>query len=67
MEENNSQEKGCLAFFGGCLGRIIGFIILMMVISFVNTCSRSMMRNSLQYGETKVIDSNKEDIDRLNT
>lgn len=64
MEENNNQGKGCLAIFGGCLGKIIGFIILVIVLSFVRTCSKSMMRNSLKYGETKVLDGSKEDIDR---
>lgn len=64
MEENNNQGKGCLAIFGGCLGKIIGFIILVIVISFVNTCSKSMMHNRLKYGDTKVLDGSKEDIER---
>lgn len=65
MEENNNQGKGCLAIFGGCLGKIIGFILLFLVMAGAKSCSRSMMRNRLQYGETQSIDGSKEEIDRL--
>lgn len=64
MNENKEQGNGCLGAAGGCLGKIVGFIILVVVLSFVRTCSKSMMRNSLKYGETKVLDGSKEDIDR---
>lgn len=63
MEENNNEEKGCLGQLGGCLGKIIGFIILLLVLTFVKICSKSMMRNSMKYGQTETILDNKADID----
>lgn len=64
MEENNNQAKGCLGIAGGCLIKILGFILLMILMAGVKTCSRGMMRNRLQYGETQSIEGSKENIDR---
>lgn len=65
MEENNEKGNGCLSATGGCLVKIIGFILMILAIAFVKTCSKSMVRNRMQYSQTEVVDKSKKDIDAL--
>lgn len=65
MEENKEQGRGCLGMAGGCLIKIIEVILVMIVLAGAKACSRSMMRNRLQYGETQIVNDNKCDIEKL--
>lgn len=64
MEENNEQGKGCIGIAGGCLLKIIGFILLFIAMAFVKTCSKSMMRNNLKNStQTEYVGEDKASID----
>lgn len=65
MDEYNSEDRGCLSKAGGCLGKIIGFILLMIAMTVAKTCAGSMMRNSLRSENcTSVSSSPEEDLQR---
>lgn len=65
MEENNEKGNGCLGVFGGCLGKIVGIIFMLLAMAFVKTCSKSMMRSSMHHSQTEIVDKSKEEIDNL--
>lgn len=64
MEGNTDNNKGCLATAGGCLLKIIGFMLFIVVLGYVRTCSKSSMRNMLQSEQRMNAAESKEDIDR---
>ena len=55
LEEKKIKESGCA--LKGCLGKTLGFALLVILMMFVKTCAKTMTRNAI-YNNTTSINAN---------
>lgn len=66
MSEINEQNTNPGCGFGGCLGKILGFVLLVICMMMAKTCGKTMMRSSYkQSANTENVYSS--DKDEINT
>lgn len=52
LEDNKAKESESV--LGGCLVKVLGFALMFIVMMFVQTCSKAMMRNNYKNNTSSV-------------